>query len=160
TGTHMPNVAQQDYFSRVATEAVLPLFARSADPFLLVFWSRDPDGTQHNEGDSNGDLVPGINGPTSLGSIRNADDDLGRILAKLDALGLAPETDVVVVADHGFSTISKESKTSPSLELQVDGYPAGTLPLGFLAFDLLRLRKTDDPNVTLFDPDDKNIEVA
>jgi len=31
-------------------------------PFVLVFWSRDPDGTQHNHGDSS-HLTPGINGP-------------------------------------------------------------------------------------------------
>jgi len=29
---------------------------------VLVFWSRDPDGTQHNQGDSLNQLVPGING--------------------------------------------------------------------------------------------------
>jgi hypothetical protein len=33
--------------------------------FVVVFWSRDPDGTQHNQGDSLSQLSPGINGPTS-----------------------------------------------------------------------------------------------
>ena len=55
--------------------------SRSADkPFVMVFWSRDPDGTQHNQGDSLGRLVPGINGPTSLAAIRNADDNLAKLL--------------------------------------------------------------------------------
>ena len=31
-----------------------------------MFWSRDPDGTLHNQGDSLNQLTPGINGPTSL----------------------------------------------------------------------------------------------
>ncbi len=49
------------------TKAVLPLFRKDEKPFLVVFWSRDPDGTQHNEGDSLNLLSPGINGPTSRG---------------------------------------------------------------------------------------------
>ena len=49
-----------------ATRVVLPAFAARNKPFVLVFWSRDPDGTQHNQGDSLRVLVPGINGPTSL----------------------------------------------------------------------------------------------
>ena len=82
----------------------------------MVFWSRDPDGTQHNQGDSLGTLTPGINGPTSRAAIRNADDDLARIEAALAALGLAQTTDIIVAADHGFATISKESKTSAAAQ--------------------------------------------
>ena len=71
-------------------------------PFVMVFWSRDPDGTQHNQGDSLNQLTPGINGPTSLAGIKNADDDLAKLRAALDQLGLAATTDIVVSADHGF----------------------------------------------------------
>ena len=59
------------------------MFKEREKPFVLVFWSRDPDGTQHFQGDSLNSLVPGINGPTSLAAIRNADDDLARIRAAL-----------------------------------------------------------------------------
>ncbi len=135
-GTKVANVAQQDYLVAVAARAVLPLFAARSKPFLLVFWSRDPDGTQHNEGDSLQALIPGINGPTSLAAIRNADDDLGRIRAALAELGLAPDTDIIVAADHGFSTISKASATSSTTKLRYSDTPAGLLPVGFLAIDL------------------------
>ena len=64
------------------------MFKERDKPFVLVFWSRDPDGTQHNQGDSLNALVPGINGPTSLAAIRNADDDLARIRSTLSELGL------------------------------------------------------------------------
>ena len=74
-GTHSANVVQQDYFAAVTARAVLPLFKERDKPFVLVFWSRDPDGSQHNQGDSLNELVPGIDGPTSLAAIRNADDD-------------------------------------------------------------------------------------
>ncbi len=67
----------------VTTRAILPMFKERDKPFVLVFWSRDPDGTQHNQGDSLNSLTPGINGPTSLAAIRNADDDLARIRSTL-----------------------------------------------------------------------------
>ena len=65
-GTRVANVVQQDYFAAVTTRVILPLFKERNKPFVLVFWSRDPDGSQHNQGDSLNHLVPGINGPTSL----------------------------------------------------------------------------------------------
>ena len=137
-GTTMANVVQQDYLVAATTRAVLPLFAARNKPFLLVFWSRDPDGTQHNEGDSLERLMPGINGPTSLAAIRNADDDLGRIRAALAELGLARDTDIIVTADHGFSTISKESTTSSAANARYADTPADRLPPGFLAIDLAK----------------------
>jgi len=137
-GTTVANVVQQDYLVAATTRAVLPLFAARKKPFLLMFWSRDPDGTQHNEGDSLQTLVPGINGPTSLAAIRNADDDLGRIRAALAELGLAGDTDIVVTADHGFSTIAKESETSSAARGHYADTSANLLPLGFLAIDLAR----------------------
>jgi len=38
------NTAQQAYFADVASKIVLPMFKERAKPFVLVFWSRDPDG--------------------------------------------------------------------------------------------------------------------
>src|SRR5215471_3779586 len=87
-GTLSANVVQQDYFAAVTTRVVLPMFKDRNKPFVLVFWSRDPDGSQHYQGDSLNALVPGINGPTSLAAIRNADDDLARIQSTLNELGL------------------------------------------------------------------------
>jgi type I phosphodiesterase/nucleotide pyrophosphatase len=136
SGTKVANVVQQDYFADVATKVVLPLFKARNRPFILVFWSRDPDGTQHNQGDSLNHLTPGINGPTSLASIRNADRDLGCIQQGLADLGLADTTDIFVTADHGFGTISKESKTSPATRASYADVPAGFLPPGFLAIDI------------------------
>src|SRR5437588_4132119 len=65
-GTLVPNTTQQAYFANVASQVVLPMFKERQKPFVLVFWSRDPDGTQHNSGDSLNTITPGINGPTSL----------------------------------------------------------------------------------------------
>jgi len=150
-GTLVANVVQQKYFADVAIKVVLPMFKARNRPFVLMFWSRDPDGTQHNQGDSHLRVTPGINGPTSLASIKNADDNLAQLRRALDDLGLAATTDIVIAADHGFSTISKESNTSPAAKARYADVPVGLLPPGFLAIDLARAL-----DLPLYDPDDKN----
>jgi Type I phosphodiesterase / nucleotide pyrophosphatase len=154
-GTLSANVVQQDYFTAVTTRVILPMFKERNTPFVLVFWSRDPDGTQHNQGDSLNTLIPGINGPTSLAAISNADDDLARICAELSELGLLDSTDIFVTADHGFSTISKESETSSTVETKFNDTPAGRLPVGFVALDLAHALR-----LPLIDPDDNYKTIA
>lgn len=160
-GTLAPNTVQQTYFIDVLTKAVLPKFEADQKPFVIIFWSRDPDGTQHNQGDSLGKVVPGINGPTTLAAIQNADQNLQSILTALNAdPKVADITDVVVTADHGFSTISRHDleggaavhsyastfaykTTSGAFDVAPDH-----LPPGFLAIDLSHYL-----NLPLFDPD-------
>jgi arylsulfatase A-like enzyme len=155
-GTHDANVVQQRYFIDVTTRAVLPLFKQRDKPFVLIYWSRDPDGTQHNHGDSLNALVPGINGATSKAAVHDADDNLRQILdyVRADA-ALAAGTDVFVTSDHGFATISKHDidaahhgTASFSASQSYDDVPAGFLPPGFLAIDLAR--HLAEP---LYDPD-------
>jgi hypothetical protein len=154
-GTTVPNTAQQAYLADVAAKVVLPMFKARNKPFVLVFWSRDPDGSQHNNGDSLNTVTPGINGPTSLAGIKNADNNLAQLRKALDDLGLAANTNIIISSDHGFSTISKESKTSPSAKAGYNDTPKDFLPMGFLAIDLAKAL-----DLPLFDPNDKNGAVA
>ena len=154
-GTLVPNTAQQAYFADVASKIVLPMFKARNKPFVLVFWSRDPDGTQHNMGDSLNTITPGINGPTALAGIKNADNNLAQLRKALEDLGLSASTNIMIAADHGFSTISKESKTSPSAKADYEDTPKDFLPMGFLAIDLAKAL-----DLPLFDPNDKNARVA
>ena len=73
-----------------------------------------------------------------MAGIKNADDNLAQLRKALDDLGLAANTNIIVSADHGFSTISKESKTSPSAKVSYDDTPKDFLPMGFLALDLAK----------------------
>lgn len=147
-GTTSANVGQQQYFADATTKAILPLFKDKNQPFVMVYWSRDPDGTQHNQGDSLNSLTPGINGPTSKAGVKNADNNLKQILDELQAEGLADTTDVFVTADHGFSTISKQSSNSYAASLPYSGVNPGFLPKGFLAIDLAKAL-----DLPLYDPD-------
>ena len=154
-GTTTANIQQQAYMVDVATKVMLPMFKARNKPFVLVFWSRDPDGSQHNNGDSLNVVTPGINGPTSMAGIKNADDNLARLRKALDDLGLAATTNIMISSDHGFSTISKESKTSPSAKISYEDTPKDFLPMGFVALDLAKAL-----DLPLFDPNDKNARVA
>jgi hypothetical protein len=153
-GTKVANTVQQQYFASAATQVVLPLLAQRGKPFAMVFWSRDPDGTQHNQGDSLLSLTPGINGPTSRAAVRNADNDLQQLMAMLRQLGLERTTDVILTADHGFSTISKQSATSYAIRYSYPGVPSGLLPRGFVGIDL-----AIGLSQSLYDPDNNYAQV-
>ncbi len=149
-GTSEANIRQQAFFAGALTRVVLPAFKINNRPFVIVYWSRDPDGTQHNQGDSLNALSPGINGPTSRAAVRNCDANLAQIQKTLRDLDLAANTDIFVTADHGFDTISKHEMdangqiTASDAAARFDYFdaagrrkvPAGFLPPGFLAVDL------------------------
>lgn len=75
-------------------------------------------------------------------------------MAALESLGLDKTTNVFVTADHGFSTISKQSKSSPAAKIGYADVPAGQLPPGFVAIDLAEALE-----LPLFDPNAKNGQV-
>jgi hypothetical protein len=154
-GTTTANVVQQNWMADVATRVLLPMFKARGAPFVLVYWSRDPDGSQHNQGDSFRQPVPGINGPTSLAGIRNADDNLRRLRDALVTLDLAATTNIIVAADHGFSTVSRESATSAAARQRYADVVPGDVPQGFLAIDLAQAL-----GLPLWDPSRQNRRVA
>jgi arylsulfatase A-like enzyme len=88
----VPNTEQNRYFNRLLTDYVLP----DLDPTLLVYWHNDPDKTEHHRG---------FGSPDALLAIRDADDNLGRVLAALEARGLRDETAIAIASDHGYCTI-------------------------------------------------------
>lgn len=132
--TAVPNIEQEVYLMKATTRIVLPHFAQSGQPFAMVFWSRDPDMSQHNTKDSVGEYEPGINGPSAKAGTRDADTMLGELLQALKAQGLDKNTDVFVTADHGFLTVSHTSATSPSTRFGET--PSTETKSGFLAMDL------------------------
>ncbi|HEX3674636.1 MAG TPA: alkaline phosphatase family protein, partial [Rhizomicrobium sp.] len=95
-------------------------------------------------------LSPGINGPTGLAGIRDANDSFAALMAALKERGLDKTTDVFVTADHGFSTIDRHSATSMATRYQEAADPMAAvdtrnappppqdreLPQGFVAVDL------------------------
>ena len=166
-GTRAANVEHQQWFADAATKAILPAFAKSAEPFVLVYWSGDPDQTQHAQGDSLNRLSPGINGATSKAGAQNADRNLKQILDYLDANPeVRDNTNVFVTSDHGFSTVSRRDVDASGRATR--SYSAGLrykddegrqevndgfLPAGFLAIDLAH-----ELNLPLYDPEQQTVD--
>lgn len=67
-------------------------------PAVSLIWSSEPDKSQH---------AAGVGSEMSDRAIREADAGFGRVLERLDALGLSDGADVLVVSDHGYSTIQE-----------------------------------------------------
>lgn len=81
------------------TQALIRYLWRDGLPAYTHLWLAEPDALQHSYG-------PGT--PLALAGVRNSDRNLGLVLAELDRRGLRDTTDVLVVSDHGFSTISRK----------------------------------------------------
>lgn len=87
TANYDPQVA---HTIAVLGDYVLP----EVKPHVAITWLAEPDHIQHAHG-------PGS--PEAMASIRHDDEQVGRLLAKLEALGLRSRTNVIVLSDHGFA---------------------------------------------------------
>jgi len=79
-----------DWTDRVLREYVLP----ELKPEVVIDWQTEPDGAQHRYSTGSQEARKGL---------ANSDRNLGLTIAKLQELGLADKTDIIVLSDHGFS---------------------------------------------------------
>ena len=105
------HAAANGYLMAAYLDYVLP----EIDPALSVIWLRNPDSTEHQFG-------PGS--PNYLDALHDQDVLLGKLLSKLEALGLRASTDLLVVSDHGHSTVGGDPKLFPlrALNGEADGH--------------------------------------
>ena len=89
-----PNVASDNWSTRALVKG---LWKRGVPKYSLL-WLSDPDVTQH---------AKGVGAPDSLTAIDASDKNLGEVLKALRERDLMDRTDIFVVSDHGFSTISR-----------------------------------------------------
>lgn len=94
--------------------------------------------------------------PSGEGTASTLLVDTERVLtaveSKLKERGLFDSTNIVVVAEHGRSTVWKQSKTSFTREMSFGDVPSGKLPPGFLAIDLIKAMLREDGGLSLYDP--------
>jgi arylsulfatase A-like enzyme len=114
-GDFPPIPDDQDKMARDAwtTRALTSVLWRNGVPPYSLLWLAEPDFSQHARG-------PGA--AQSMAAIRSSDANLGRVLAELARRGLSASTDVLVVSDHGFSTIA--AKVDVAVELSLAGFQA------------------------------------
>jgi arylsulfatase A-like enzyme len=80
------------------TTVLLHDFWQEGVPAYSVLWLAEPDWSQHEKG-------PGA--PEAMAGIKNSDAQLAQLLDALRTAGVADSTDVLVVSDHGVSTIDR-----------------------------------------------------
>jgi len=130
------------YFARLVMEDALPAAKRAADagrPALVVLWQHNPDLTQH---------VAGLGTLPAMEALSLCDNNLMRLRAAIDALGIADKTDLIVVSDHGFATIKlriilSEMLVSAGIKKSHDSTDVIVAPNG--GADLIYLSPTEFP---------------
>ena len=86
-------------------------------PIVSLVWFSEPDKSQH---------AHGVCTEVSTRALREADEQFGRLLSWLDDAGT--DTDVIVISDHGYSTISEVIDVEGLI--RAEGFPPGDQPGG------------------------------
>lgn len=88
-----PENAANKYMMSVFTQYILP----AKKPMLSLIWFRTPDNVEHGYG-------PGT--PNALAGLRSQDARLGELITALRANGMDSSTNILVVSDHGHTSVS------------------------------------------------------
>ena len=104
-------------------------------PDLTLIWFRNPDSTEHAYGPGSANYQD---------ALRSQDQLLGMLQDKLNVLGLTATTDLIVVSDHGHSSVSGPLSLFPLRAVKADpsgvGNTTGDLdPNGFSVSGDVRL---------------------
>lgn len=82
--------------ARWATTAATDVLLDDPDNQVIVLWLSEPDGSQH---------FHGLGSPQATEALRVVDACLSRLLRAIDERGLAADTDLLLLSDHGHSTV-------------------------------------------------------
>ncbi|MDE2146175.1 MAG: alkaline phosphatase family protein [Burkholderiales bacterium] len=108
-----PESMSNQYLMSVYTRYILPV----KKPMLSLIWFRTPDNVEHGYGPGSANAVAGL---------RSQDARLGELIAGLRANGMDASTNLIVVSDHGHSSVSGPLALYPLRSIN----SAGTLPGG------------------------------
>ena len=112
-----PNTPRMAHAVRILTEYLLP----ERDPSVALIWSSEPDKSQHDAG---------VGSDLSNAAVGEADAQFGNILRWLSENARAEEANVMVVSDHGYSTIDQVINVQ-ALAREA-GFPPGGEPGGIV----------------------------
>jgi arylsulfatase A-like enzyme len=93
TVTH-PNSGQDNW----TTRSLIRSLWRKGVPKYTLLWLSEPDKTQHETG---------VGSSNSLAAIEVSDKNLAEVIKSLKEKGVYDKTDIMIVSDHGFSTIQR-----------------------------------------------------
>lgn len=94
-----PNTAQDNWTTRSLTRHLW----KNGVPKYSFLWLSEPDKSQHDSG---------VGSSNALAAIESSDKNLAEVIKTLKEKGVYEKTDIFIVSDHGFSTIT----AGPDLE--------------------------------------------
>ena len=87
-----PNTPRMAQAVKIMTEYILP----ERIPAVSLIWSSEPDKSQHDQP---------VGSDLSNVAVKEADEQFGILMEWLSQSGRAADTNVIVISDHGYSTI-------------------------------------------------------
>lgn len=113
----MPATARLSHAVKIMTEYILT----ERKPAVALIWFNEPDHAHH---------AHGVGSDVGSKAIREADEQFGRLLAWLNETGRVAETDLIVLSDHGYSTIKGVIDVEGLV--RAAGFPPGGEPGGVI----------------------------
>ncbi len=89
-----PDLARITYAMRI----LRGLLFSDSPPDAAIFWSSEPDSSQHDAG---------VGSEKAVRSLRHLDAELGILFEEMHRTGRDADTNLIVVSDHGYSTVSE-----------------------------------------------------
>lgn len=89
------------------TKALVRGLWKSGVPKYTVLWLGEPDAAQH---------ASGVGSEAAISALESSDEQLGSVLQALEEKGVLQTTDLMVVSDHGFSTVARGVEVVESLK--------------------------------------------
>ncbi|MCL2724075.1 MAG: alkaline phosphatase family protein [Polyangiaceae bacterium] len=108
-----PEDAANKYMLSVYANYILP----KKQPMLTLIWFRTPDNVEHGYGPGSANAIAGL---------RSQDQRLGELITALKANSLDASTNLVIVSDHGHSSVSGPLSLYPLRAIT----PSNTVPNG------------------------------
>ncbi len=112
-----PNTPRFVHALRIMKEHILS----ERGPTVALAWSSEPDKSQHSAG---------VGSELANRALREADAEFGGLLAWLQETGRERDTNMFVLSDHGYSTIT--GATDLNSQLRSAGFPPGNEQGGVL----------------------------
>lgn len=102
-----------------ATQALIDVLLEDPTNQVLVLWLSEPDSSQH---------FYGLGSPEAKESLRVVDNCISNLMAAIDRTGLTERFDILLISDHGHSTVQAHQSLRDYLdraqtELQVSFKP-------------------------------------
>ena len=108
-----PTAAKMSHALRIFEEYVLA----ERQPAVSLLWLSEPDTSQH---------AHGVGSEEAVQAIGEADRQFGKLLAWLEERKEASDTNIIVVSDHGYSTITEAVDIEAAL--REAGFPPSDAP--------------------------------